>query len=232
MPQHEDQIAAGQAAAVLQTIDLGDWSVLLDPTADDLASIFTDAAKRAMPLVGFASGNETRNEARQAMGLDAVDGGGDEVPAIISFTNDRAVEWARNRAADLVTQIEENTRDMLRTTVTQAQIEGWGAQELARRIRDSAGFSQYRSELIARTETIRANSQGNLAVYKETGVATGKSVLTAGDDLVEEICQENADQGIIGIDEDFASGDETSPFHPQCRCSVVPEIEPLESEEA
>ena len=230
MPSHDAEIASGQAAAILQGIDLGDWAVLIDPTADDLASVFGDASRAAMPLVGFASGNETRNDARRAMGLDPVDGG-DDVPAIIGFTNDRAVEWARNRAADLVTQIEENTRDMLRTTVTQAIQEGWGAKELARHIEDSPGFSPYRSEMIARTEVIRANNQGNLAVYKETGVATGKEWLTAGDDLVEEICQDNQDQGPIGIDDDFDSGDDAPPAHTNCRCSLIPVIEPLESEE-
>jgi SPP1 gp7 family putative phage head morphogenesis protein len=218
---------AERAAAILSGLDLGDWSVLVDPTADDLAEIYSDGIKRALPLVGFEDGTETINEAREKFGLPPVENG-DDIPAIVNQTNERAVEWSRNHAAELVTQLEDNTRDMLRATVTDAIKEGWGAMELARELEDSAGFSQYRAELVGRTEVIAANNRGNLDAYKESGVATGKEWLTARDDLVEEICQANEDQGPIGLDDDFDSGDDCPPAHPNCRCAILPVTEPID----
>jgi SPP1 gp7 family putative phage head morphogenesis protein len=194
-----DDIAHARAAAILAQIDLGNWEVLIDPTADDLAEIYGDGLTTGLPLVG--------------MGVD------------LEQVNDRSVEWAKDRAASLVTQIEENTRDMLRDTVAQAVEEGWGAPELAANISESIGFSADRASMIARTEIIAANNQGNLAAYKDAaaqGIPVLKEWLTAGDDLVSEECQANEDQGPIPLDDDFDSGDDSPPLHPNCRCSISP----------
>ena len=48
-----------------------------------------------------------------------------------------------------------------------------------------------------------------------------KEWTTAEDDLVSEDCEANGDQGPIGIDEAFDSGDDAPPAHPQCRCVLV-----------
>ncbi len=200
-----DDISHHRALAILTQVDLGDWDVLIDPTAEELAEIYAEGILEGAKLVD--------------MDVD------------LDQLNERALEWARDRAADLVTQIEENTRDMLRDTVAQAIEEGWSADELAGQIADSVGFSDDRAETIARTELIAANNQGNLRAYKESGVATGKEWATAGDDLVEEECQANEDQGPIGLDEDFDSGDDAPPAHPNCRCAILPVIEPLDDKD-
>ena len=36
------------------------------------------------------------------------------------------------------------------------------------------------------------------------------------------MCVENAEAGTIGIDENFPSGDEAPPYHPNCFCTLVP----------
>lgn len=194
-----DDLPHHRAAAILTQTDLGDWSELIDPTADDLAEIYAAGLSEGLPLVGIG------------VDLDQV--------------NERSVEWARERAASLVTQIEENTRDMLRDTVAQAVEEGWSADELATEIAASVGFSDDRATAIARTEIVAANNQGNLAAYKDAeaqGITVQKEWLTAGDDLVSEECQANEDQGPIPVDDDFDSGDDSPPLHPNCRCTIAP----------
>ena len=42
------------------------------------------------------------------------------------------------------------------------------------------------------------------------------------DDLVEEVCEGNADDGPIAVGETFSSGDERPPAHPNCRCWLEP----------
>ena len=193
---------------LLQHIDLGDWDILIDPAAEELAAIYASGLTEGYGLVGMD------------VSVDQV--------------NERALEWARERAADLVTQIEENTPDMLRDTVAQAIEEGWGADELAEHISESTGFSAERAETISRTELIAANNQGALRSYKDAaqeGIALQKEWLTAGDDLVSEECQENEDAGPIPLDEDFPSGDDAPPLHPNCRCSLSPVVEPADETE-
>src|SRR5208282_2235305 len=51
---------------------------------------------------------------------------------------------------------------------------------------------------------------------------SGKRWVTVGDDAVEEICLANEDQGVIDLDEDFDSGDDAPPAHPNCRCWLEP----------
>jgi SPP1 gp7 family putative phage head morphogenesis protein len=196
-----DDLHYHRADAILSQVDLGDWSVLIDPTEEELSALYAAGLSTGLPLVG----------------LD-VD---------LDQANERSVDWARDRAASLITQIEENTRDMLRDTVAQAIEEGWSADELAQEIAGSIGFSDERAQTIARTETIAANNQGNLAAYKDAaaqGIALMKEWLTAGDDLVSEECQANEDQGPIPLDDDFDSGDDAPPLHPNCRCAVAPVV--------
>lgn len=197
---------------------------MLDLTAEEIAAIYEHGITNALPRVGFANGTETTNEARANVGLDPIHGG-DTVPAIVNQPHERAVEWARENAADLITGIEERTRGMLQSTVAEAIEEGWSAAELADAIGESAGFSHARAMTIARTELVSANRQGSIAAYRDSGVAYGKEWLTAGDDLVEEDCQENEDAGPIGFDKEFPNGDDP---HPNCRCSVIPAMEPLD----
>jgi SPP1 gp7 family putative phage head morphogenesis protein len=196
-----DDIHYHRADAILTQVDLGDWSVLIDPTEEELSALYAAGLSTGLPLVG--------------LGVD------------LDQANERSVDWARDRAGSLITQIEENTRDMLRDTVAQAIEEGWSADELAHEIAGSIGFSDERAQTIARTETIAANNQGNLAAYKDAaaqGIALMKEWLTAGDDLVSEECQANEDQGPIPLDDDFDSGDDAPPLHPNCRCAVAPVV--------
>ena len=75
--------------------------------------------------------------------------------------------------------------------------------------------------VIARTETIRASNAGTLIGFKASGVVLKKEWTTAEDDRVSEDCEANGDQGPIDLDEDFVSGDDAPPAHPNCRCALV-----------
>jgi SPP1 gp7 family putative phage head morphogenesis protein len=91
-----------------------------------------------------------------------------------------------------------------------------------------AGFfdagSEWKAERLARTETIDAYNQGNLEGYKQSGVVTGKSWLFDEGECKSEQCPDNMSQGVIPIDDDFQSGDDAPPAHPNCECSLQPEV--------
>jgi hypothetical protein len=224
-----DDISPARAAAILAQINLGDdWKIeLLDGTSEDLAAVFEDGARQALPLVGYFDGTETTNEARTNVGLSPIDGA-DVVPAIVSQPHERAIAWANDHAADLITGIEDRTRDMLRGTVVDALEHGWSARELADNIEESAGFSSYRAETISRYELITGHGQGTLTALKDSDVCWGKEWLL-GDDPCE-ICQQNAEASPIPIDEDFPSGDDAPAAHPRCECALGPVIDAPEGD--
>ena len=132
-----------------------------------------------------------------------------DIGVSVDLVNERAAEWAATRAAALVTDISDNTRDMLQSAVADAIEQGMGSRELAERISGSLGFSEARAETIARTELIRASNAAALEAFKQSGVVDGKSWLTAGDDQVEEDCEMNEADGVIPLDDDFSSGDDS-----------------------
>jgi hypothetical protein len=142
--------------------------------------------------------------------------------------NDRAAAYAKDRAAELVTDIEDSTRDMLRRKIASGLEAGAMRENIIDDIMSSEIFSKARATLIADTEIAMANGQGALAGYKEAkaaGVDLRKIWVVAGGDCCD-LCEDNADAGPIEIEDDFPSGDDAEPGHPNCRChteSVVAE---------
>ncbi len=90
----------------------------------------------------------------------------------IEFVMDpRAAAWARARAAELIAEIDETTRDLIRARVVQALAEGTPTRDLGETILDAVeGMAGYRADRIARTETALAMNQGTLAGYREGGI--------------------------------------------------------------
>lgn len=219
-PEEQDAIDR-----VLAGVDFAGWSVLVGDIDEDIAAIVEDAGYAALLEVGIDIKAE---------------------PAPAGIVSDYAVKYADSRAAELVGMrydelgelvenpraewaITESTRDFLRGAVTDA-IEGGKSNDwLARTIADSYGFSRDRADMIARTETNIAQNKGSLQGYKASGLVTFKQWVTADDDLVEPECEANGlagagGDGVIPIDDDFPSGDDAPPAHPNCRCVIVPVV--------
>lgn len=137
----------------------------------------------------------------------------------LELANEKAIAYAEERAAELVTKVSDSTRDMLRSDVAQAMEEGSSNQDLADTIAQNYGFSDERSMVIARTETAYADVAGNLQAYRESGVVEGKKWIT-GAGCCDE-CSE-LDGVIVPLDEQFDGGVDGAPLHPNCRCDVLP----------
>ena len=211
-----DELAA--IDQILATVDFNGWSVLVGEVEPIMDEIVKNEALAALAQVGIDV------EAR---------------PEVMKIVNDYAISYARDRGAELVGmrydglgrlvenpnaewQITESTREFIRGDVTTAIDEGWSNDRLATALEDAYGFSEDRAMMIARTETSIAAKEGAMEGYRASGVVEGKVWLTADDDLVEEDCQENADEGTIALDDDFPNGDNP---HPNCRCSIAPVVD-------
>lgn len=119
----------------------------------------------------------------------------------------------------LAADIDETTADRMANAVA-AELAGDGTYDDAvKAIKDTfQSMKDSRAETIAKTELADAYNQAMLSSAKESGDLL-KTWNLDGEGC-EEICQPNAEDGAIGLDEDFSSGDDAPPAHPNCDCSI------------
>jgi hypothetical protein len=127
--------------------------------------------------------------------------------------------------------ITDTTRQRLRDLETKAFDEGWTPDDLATAVNELID-DPFRAELIADTDLARAQQEGSMAEWRESGVVEAKTWLLSNDHPFEDDCDDNADAGEIPIDEDFPSGDEAPPAHPRCHCDVAAVVGDGESDES
>lgn len=117
-------------------------------------------------------------------------------------------------------------------TLASGLANGYGPDKIAREMRNTiTGISKNRAEVLARTETIYAHSEGQLDSFKDLGVeevGVMAEWATAGDDRVCSRCEE-----MEGKVFSVAKSHGLIPLHPNCRCTWLPslETEPTEKEE-
>jgi hypothetical protein len=206
-------IAANIAAAV----DLSELGKLEADAFDDLFDVYLDSATAGLAQVGVATSDDLTNKVNQA-----------------------AVDWARERAANMVAvdgdqNIIDATREAIRRVIADGLAENIGTPAIADAIQADRGFSQARADLIAHTEVADANSTAVLDSFKRAaamGISLMKTWETSGSDCCDE-CTANEDQGPIPLDEDFQSGDDAPTAHPNCACCLNSALgEPGESDGA
>lgn len=114
--------------------------------------------------------------------------------------------------------IDATTRQRLIDLIQQTKLENNATiDEISKALTDEMpDISASRAFTIARTETSRAMGQGNFNAMVQNGVTTKKWVLAGSKPC--EICQPNADDGYIPVNDTFSSGDDYEPAHPNCEC--------------
>jgi hypothetical protein len=163
---------------------------------------------------------------------------------LVNQVNERAVAAARDRAAEMVGKkfndegdlvdnpdaqwaITDATRDALKDVIANGLDDNIGIDAIIDNIEALGGFSPDRAEMIAEAEVRRANSQGALDGYTAArdnlDIPMKKEWLLGPNPC--EICQANADQGPIDLDEPFQSGDDAPPGHPWCECALAPVVD-------
>lgn len=200
---------AGQIAA---GVDLSGLKVVVDNIEDLGASVSGETGRQALAQIGYKDNSD-----------------------LVNLVDQRAADWAKTRAAQLVSiggdkNIVDSTQNMIRQIVYDGIMQGKRTSEIAEDIADieSYPFSDERASLIARTEISSAHSQGALIGYKvarDDGVAVKKEWDTSGNETVCDECQDNEDAGPIDLDDEFPSGDDATPAHPECACVLVPFID-------
>ena len=156
---------------------------------------------------------------RQIEAQEAEDLSGSEYEQLAQVGQD-ALLFARFRAGELVTGIDETTRQLLADAIETGIDEGLGVDATGRLIRQTVmDMTVARGKMIATTEMNSAMSQAALKKMNTLGIEY-KQIILAPDAC--DICATNADADPIPADDSYDSGDDAPPFHPNCRCAIVP----------
>lgn len=151
----------------------------------------------------------------------------------VSFVNDNAVEYQRFATNRVVGASDALWSEIRAKTVERLQT-GMPSEALKQQIEDITGYSEFRSDMIARTETIAAYNNGNLASARElTAEGFGpvaKRWSSVGDDRTRP-SHADANGQTVWMDEPFVIGGDymEGPHDPnapaaqvvQCRCRVL-----------
>lgn len=109
--------------------------------------------------------------------------------------------------------------------LTQQFIRNDYPENTIKRLRDAFGTSKYAAKRLVLTESAFISAKSRLDGFKETGVEK-YMISAAWEKRTCELCAE-MDRKIFPLSE-FEIGVTANPFHPNCRCSVIPVIGDLD----
>ncbi len=205
---------------IIAEVDLSGWTVLIDPMESLLDKIHKDGSAEALLQIGV----EDQQHLTTLLNERSLTFAEDRAAELVGMTNagtKELPEWIENPSAKWA--ITDSTREMIRGDVSTAIEEGWSTQHLANQLAENnPAFSDYRAEMIARTEIRKADVEGNMVAYKASGIVQGKEWIVGSEHDDDDECTENAEAGTIALDESFPSGDDAAPAHPNCICDVLP----------
>lgn len=125
-------------------------------------------------------------------------------------------------AATMAAELDKTTHDRLTEVI--ATVFKYGGDFEALRQAIDIVFTDaidLRAEMVAVTEISNAWNSGAVDAAQaaiDGGSDIEKAWVTEDDPCPE--CEENEGEGFIDFDEDFASGDDQPPAHPNCKCSL------------
>jgi len=156
---------------------------------------------------------------------------------VISDVNQVAMDWARDHAGErLGTKwydgeaslepsekwpVSESVRLAIRKIMTEAFSRETPMNRLAQMIQEASAFTKEQAQIVAETEVKLAQSHGNLAAWKRTGVVKTIKWLKSILHTVRDVCDLNVEAGPVLLGHPFPSGDECPPAHIGCCCGIV-----------
>lgn len=128
--------------------------------------------------------------------------------------NTEAADWAREHVTDMIEDMEDVTRERVRSSVTNWIESGEELPKLTQRMQDIFE-APWRAKMVAVTEVTRAFAEANERAWKESRVIKKKQWQTALDDIRCDICM-GLQGKIVGVGKQFPGGYDNPPAHPNC----------------
>lgn len=134
-----------------------------------------------------------------------------------------AASFAAKNAIDSLNQYSAEFRSLSTILVTQGIIQGWGTAKTATLLRNQLGITKGKAELIARTEVLAAFNQAATATYVNSGIEFVQIIAT-GDLRTCGTC-------VYRNLKVYKAQEVSPPFHPRCRCAIIPWDKKWQSDE-
>ncbi len=191
--EKDDTTASARVAAIIEELNSLEMATdLQGELAGPMLAAFKRAAAVGATQVGFS------------------------VTDITDQVDTAAVAWADKRGGELIKDLAGTTEKDMQSLLSRAVDEGISVDELSDAIEGLGAFSDYRADLIARTELAFAHVQGNVEGWRASTEVVGKRWILADTHDVPDECDEAADAGVVGLDDDFVDGIAYPPAHPNC----------------
>jgi hypothetical protein len=198
--QKDDTSDREQILALIEELNLEDLGVDINgELTTAMAAAITRAASLGLTQVGI-----------------------DESGDITAQVDVAAVAWADEHGGELIKNLAGTTADAVQALLSRAVDEGMSSDELSAAIEGMGAFSESRADTIARTELAYAHVQGNVEGWRQSNEVEGKRWILADTHPEPDECDDAADAGVVGLDEDFGDGIDFPPAHPNCLCDVLP----------
>jgi len=143
--------------------------------------------------------------------------------------NKDAIEFLRNHTFSNIKGMTEEIANDLKQELERGFINTESISKLKDRVKKVFDVGENRAEMIARTETNRAENQGQLQAMKKSGVEMTKTWLATLDNRTSLICK-RLDGQTVGLNDKFKDSltkeeFDAPPSHVDCRSTVVFNIE-------
>lgn len=122
--------------------------------------------------------------------------------------------------SDTIWKNKDKLIAFINTELRKGIVQGIDVRKTTKKLQDTMQVQKYQAKRLVVTETQVAQQSGALEGYRKSGVVEKVRVISAGDKKVCGVCRDN-DDTIIPLEEAVV-GDNVPPFHPNCRCTVVP----------
>lgn len=159
------------------------------------------------------------------------------IDGVFDVSNPEVVKFIDKKSIKLSGAVQKTTVEKIRKTLSEGFENGDSISQLSDRVRESSAFSRERSELIARTESAKSYTGGEIQGWKQSGQVKSTKWLLSPDPcpeceaLAAEVNEvplgENfVDKGgtLNGITYDYEPVN-SPPLHPNCRCDLIPILE-------
>lgn len=139
-----------------------------------------------------------------------------EVPGLSA---QEAANWADTHVDETIQGLDDTSLDLVADAVSTGIQQQLGVQGTAGLIQDLVDrMVGSRTEAIANTEMNMAMNYGFMEKLRRNSIEYKQWILGPNPC---ETCEENAAASPIPVDEDFPSGDDAPPAHPNCVCAIA-----------
>ncbi|MEK0335831.1 MAG: phage portal protein [Nitrosopumilus sp.] len=141
------------------------------------------------------------------------------------MVNKEAISYIQDYTFTNIKGMTEELTNDLRAELERGIMQGEGVTQLTERVGKVFKKGENRAEMIARTETNRAENQGKLQAFKSSGERYDKKYTAVIDNRTSPICK-RLDGQVVKMDDNFKDsktgwGGPAPPAHVDCRSSVV-----------